>query len=147
MAKKSMIRPISFRPHHFLCALGFEGKGYSDAFTANMSRMVDGILRSPDGDETLLSVTFEADDICAPCPKRRGVGCESQGKIDTLDRDHAAALKLSPEQTLSWAEAKERIVANVRPDDLDRLCSGCSWLDGGMCKSALTRLHRDRATP
>ena len=40
--------PIRFRPHHFLCSLGFEGKGYSEAFTANMTGIVMGRLRAPE---------------------------------------------------------------------------------------------------
>ena len=35
-----MTKPLRYRPHHFLCSLGFEGKGYSDAFTANMEAIV-----------------------------------------------------------------------------------------------------------
>lgn len=29
--------PVRYRPHHFLCSLGYEGKGYSEAFTDNMT--------------------------------------------------------------------------------------------------------------
>ncbi len=66
-----MITPIRYRPHHFLCSLGFENKGYSDAFIANMADIVVGQLRAPSGEEKLIEVTVEADDICAPCPKRK----------------------------------------------------------------------------
>ena len=63
---------VRYRPHHFLCSLGFEGKGYSEAFTANMAAIVMGRLRAAGGDATLIEVTPATDDICAPCPKRRG---------------------------------------------------------------------------
>ena len=44
---------LSFRPHHFLCTLGFEGKGYSDAFTRNMAEIADALrARGAVGDAT-----------------------------------------------------------------------------------------------
>ena len=64
--------PLRYRPHHFLCSLGFEGKGYSDAFTANMDAIVMGRLRASGGDAIEIRVVGAADDICGPCPKRRG---------------------------------------------------------------------------
>jgi len=133
--------PLRFRPHHFLCALGFAGKGYSDAFTANMSAIVDDRLRGPDGDATPIQVTGHADDICVPCPKRRGNLCTNQSAIAKLDRTHAAALDLKPREHLTWGEAKTRIRASVAPGDLQTLCQGCQWLDLGLCETALARLH------
>lgn len=131
---------ITFRRHHFLCALGFEGKGYSDVFTANMAQIV-GDLRAPGGDDTLIEVSAAADHICAPCPLRRGTGCESQSKIDALDSAHGAALGVAPSDVVTWGEAQARIVDRIEPDDLDRICAGCKWLPMGMCKSAVAELR------
>lgn len=133
--------PLRYRPHHFLCSLGFEGKGYSPDFTANMTAIVMGRLRAEGGDATLIEVTGATDDICAPCPKRRGRLCTNQDKIKALDRAHAAALRLEPRETLTWGEAKARIRANVPPGSLKRLCAGCEWETYGMCETALRRLH------
>lgn len=134
-------RPLRYRPHHFLCSLGFEGKGYSQAFTANMTAIVMGRLRAAEGDATVIEVTGAADDICAPCPKRRGRLCSSQDKINLLDRAHAAALRLAPRESLTWGEAKTRIQDHVPPGSLKRLCAGCEWEPYGMCEAALARLH------
>lgn len=133
--------PLRLRPHHVLCALGFEGKGYSDAFTANMASLVEGRLRGPEGGATAIEIVGAADAICAPCPRRRGAGCLDQPKIDGLDARHGAALGLVPGDRLTWAEALDRVRGRVRPGDLARLCAGCSWLAGGMCERALARLH------
>lgn len=133
--------PIRYRPHHFLCSLGFRGKGYSDGFTANMASIVEGRLRAPGGDDAMIEVVGATDDICAPCPKRRGTLCESQDKIARLDARHARALGLFVGTTLSWGEAKRRIVRRVPPGALTQLCAGCQWLDLGLCNSALTALH------
>ncbi|MFN0116239.1 MAG: DUF1284 domain-containing protein [Paracoccaceae bacterium] len=136
-----MTAPVRYRPHHFLCSLGFEGKGYSPDFTANISAIVLGRLRAPEGDATVIEVTAGLDDICAPCPKNRGHACEVQAKIDRLDANHASALGLAPGETLTWGEAKARIRAAVPPGSLKTLCAGCEWEPFGMCDAALARLH------
>lgn len=132
---------IRFRPHHFLCSLGFQGKGYSDDFTANMARIVMGGLRAPGGDDVVIEVVDRTDDICAPCPLRHGTLCESQPKITALDTRHAEALKIASGDQITWGEAKERIVENVPPGGLTRLCQNCRWLSFGMCEGALQNLH------
>lgn len=133
--------PIRYRPHHFLCSLGFQGKGYSDEFTANMASIVLGRLRAPGGDDTPIQVVGATDDICAPCPKRRGTLCESQDSISRLDTRHARALGLFAGTELTWGEAKRRIVKRVPPGSLSTLCQGCRWLEFGLCESALNALH------
>lgn len=135
---------LEFRPHHFLCALGFVGKGYSGQFTRNMARIVDGTLRADGGDATEITVTFQADSICAPCPARRGAGCSKLHAIRQLDQRHANALGLRSGQTLSWGEAQERIRKSVAPGDLSQLCKNCRWLSMGACEAALRRLHETK---
>ncbi|MGB0499398.1 MAG: DUF1284 domain-containing protein [Rubricella sp.] len=133
--------PVRYRPHHFLCSLGYEGKGYSEAFTANMTAIVIGRLRAEGGEETVIEVTGHTDDICAPCPKRRGRLCTSQDRIKVLDRAHAHALRLKPGERLTWGQALERIREHVQPGDLSTICAGCQWLELGVCETALERLH------
>lgn len=133
--------PIRFRPHHFLCALGFQGAGYSPAFTANMSDIVDGRLRDAGGENIKITVTFVADSICTPCPERRGLGCVKINTIKQLDERHAKALGLRDGDCISWGEALKRIKANVKPGSLSTLCQNCQWLDLGACEGALERLH------
>jgi hypothetical protein len=137
-----MRKPIRFRPHHFLCALGYEGRGYSPAFTANMTEIVMGRLRAPGGEAEEIEVTEGFDAICAPCPKNRGHACEVQAKIERLDDAHAGALGLKPGDRLTWGEAQARIRAAVEPGGLARICAGCEWLPLGLCEAALGRLHK-----
>ncbi|MCB2138395.1 MAG: DUF1284 domain-containing protein, partial [Rhodobacteraceae bacterium] len=90
-----------------------------------MTAIVMGRLRAAGGEATVIEVTGAADDICAPCPKRRGNLCTSQDKIKVLDRAHAAALDLTPRERLTWGEARARIRAKVPPGSLRTLCAGC----------------------
>lgn len=138
-----MADTLRYRPHHFLCSLGFQGKGYSETFTANMSAIVMGRLRAPSGDDTMIEVVGATDDICAPCPKRRDALCTVQPKIERLDAAHSLALSLSPGDRLTWGEAKARIRANVPAGSLVGLCAGCEWQPYGMCDAALEQLHEN----
>lgn len=132
---------VSLRPHHVLCAIGWQGKGYSPEFTANMDRVVRDRLRADPA--TPVVFTFGADEICGPCPSRRGAGCAADARVRPLDRRHAEALGLRPGQRMSWAEAQQRAVSRVRPVDLERICAGCQWLGLGLCQSALARLRQE----
>lgn len=132
---------LRLRPHHLLCALGYQGKGYSPEFTTNMTALVLGSLRAPGGELTRIGITAGADAICAPCPSRRGEGCEAQARIDRLDASHAKVLDLTPGDRLTWGEARARIRDRVRPGDLARICEGCQWLPLGLCEAALAALH------
>lgn len=134
---------LRFRPHHFLCALGYRGKGYSTQFTANMDGIVFGRLRAPVGQDMLIEVVELSDDICAPCPHRRGEGCDKQNRIAALDRRHAQRLGLRNGQRVGWQEMRARIRERVRSEDLDTLCQGCEWLGAGMCKEAVEALGRE----
>ncbi|MEL7184298.1 MAG: DUF1284 domain-containing protein [Pseudomonadota bacterium] len=127
-----------------LCALSFEGKGYDSAFVANMAHIVWGQLQSTNGSKTPVRITGQADSICAPCPRRRDMGCDVQDKIDTLDARHGAALGLAPGDQVTWGDCVDRVVAQVEPDDLDHLCQGCEWLDLGVCKAAVAQLLSDK---
>lgn len=139
--------PVRYRPHHLLCSLGFQGKGYSPGFVANMTAIVDGRLRAPGGDAVVIEITGGTDDICGPCPRRRGTLCEAQDQIATIDARHARALGLFAGTRLSWGEARRRMLKRVPPGALTELCAGCQWLELGLCERALTALHRAAGRP
>lgn len=139
--------PVHFRPHHFLCALGYAGKGYSESFTANMTAIVQQCLRAQGGENTLIMVVGALDDICGACPKRRGIICANQKKVTDLDARHAAALDLRIGEILTWGEALQRIKTHVYPDDLQQICKGCQWLEFGLCQKSVSRLHNEKTPP
>lgn len=134
---------IHFRPHHFMCALGFRGSGYSSLFVDNFSNIMK-VLNTNDGHDITIKVVFEADKICAPCPNRRGKLCTEQDKIERLDKAHAAALQLQAGDIITWKEAKERIRHTINFDVFDQICEGCSWKSLGYCASALRNLLEEK---
>jgi len=135
-----MSAALRLRPHHLLCVLGFQGKGYSDDFTDNMAAIVDALRRSG-GADCMIEIVTTADAICAPCPHRRGVSCSKAAQIAGLDARHAAALGLKNGDRLTWGAAQARIRRHVAPDALANLCAGCQWLELGLCARGLAQLH------
>ena len=134
---------LEFRPHHFLCTLGFEGKGYSEDFVRGYREIAEK-LRAPDGsgENTPIRVAVATDSICVPCPNRREQACATEDKIQRLDRGHAGVLGLSAGQVLSWAEAKQKLAERMTDAEFERVCAPCSWKALGLCKSALQKLRQ-----
>ncbi len=130
---------IKFRPHHFLCALGFQGKGYSPKFVENFGE-ITAQLNSTHGDQTPIDVVAQTDDICQPCPHRRNLSCETQDKIDKLDQAHASALNIKTGDVLTWQKAKQLIKENINVSNFQTLCAPCEWQKLGICENALQQL-------
>ncbi len=131
------------RGHNLLCIQGFVGKGYSEAFTSNMSDAVDALRRDPSLEVTVVDAP---DRLCSACPNLTGAGCALHGPgtergIVHQDRDVLARLGLAPGATLPWGEVLERIRRSVAPDDLDAICGACPWLPLGHCKEGLAQLR------
>lgn len=133
-------KKLQFRPHHFLCAVGFQGKGYSEEFVANFSEIVTE-LRKPGGDHILIEVTQFTDSICTPCPHKQDKFCATQEKIQQLDQAHAKILGIKPGDILTWGDAKQRIKENMNLTAFDNACSSCRWKQFGICEEALIKLH------
>ena len=127
---------ISFRPHHFMCALSFQGKGYSSAFVANFTEIM-AQLKAERGDEIEIDVVKHTDSICGPCPSRRDQLCVSQDKISALDKAHAEILQLNDVTALTWGEAKLRIAKFMTVEKFHQACVGCEWKALGICEKVL----------
>jgi hypothetical protein len=133
-----MMPLLRFRPHHFLCALGFQGKGYSPAFVKNFQHICDR-LHSENADTLEIEVVEETDHICAPCPHRRDTLCAFQAKITRLDQAHAKLLHLTKGERITWGKAKSRL-AQISIAQHLKACEGCEWVKLGICAQALTLL-------
>ena len=127
---------LNFRPHHFLCALNFKGKGYSPSFVDNFKQIMQ-TLNAPDGDNAKIKVIDHLDAICEPCPHNRGNTCAKQTKIESLDNRHAKALDIQAGDVLSWGEAKQRIKSKINVAVFHQICKGCSWKSLGVCEKGL----------
>ncbi len=132
---------LEFRPHHFLCTVGFEGKGYSEPFVQGFQKIANDLRSTDTGDEVLIRVTEATDSICTPCPNREGALCATEEKIQRLDQKHTSVLGLKAGQVLKWREAKQLIIERMTDQAFDQSCAPCSWKPLGMCLSALRKLR------
>jgi len=130
---------IEFRPHHFLCALCFQGKGYSSRFIKNFSALMKQ-LNTDEGDDISILVVNETDSICSPCPHRREKLCTSQEKTARLDHAHARALHIKPGEKITWGEAKKRIAEYMTLEAFHSACEPCEWKKLGICEKVLSTL-------
>ena len=137
---------LLFRPHHFLCTLAFEGKGYSASFIESYDDIAHSLRDSPAGEETVIEVTNFSDSICAPCPNRRGARCDTNSKITDLDAGHARVLGLKHGDQLTWGEAKDRLRTHMTVELHHRICAPCGWRTLGVCEKAL-RYLRGESSP
>jgi hypothetical protein len=132
---------IKFRPHHFLCSLCFEGKGYSTKFVKNFTQIV-AELRSENGDDILIEVTEGVDDnVCSACPKNIGKICKQYEITTPLDKAHIEILRLKTGDELTWGEAKQRLKKYMTIENHHKACAKCEWLKYGMCEGRLRDLH------
>lgn len=129
---------IQFRPHHFLCAYCFEGKGYSPAFVANFTAIM-AQLNSEQGEAARIHITSHTDSICAPCPHRTQHTCTSQEKIERLDAAHRTALGFQNTNNITWGEAKKRIQERIDRSTFQQICHECEWQALGICEAKLPR--------
>lgn len=130
---------VNFRPHHFLCALCFKGRGYSPAFIANFQNIME-VLHSVDGDNTKINIVAHTDSICEPCPNRTGKTCTSEEKINILDHAHATALEINTDDSITWGEAKKRIAEKITLNTFHHICATCNWKQYGICEVVIKNI-------
>lgn len=130
--------PLTFRPHHVLCTLGFEGKGYSPAFVANYASIKTALTPT-----TPIQIRDGLDHICQACPHQKGDTCAKESLIQALDTRHRHALQLQ-NTCYPWQALVNKVAAHIQPHHLDQLCQGCTWLALGVCKVAVQRLKDQR---
>jgi uncharacterized protein len=131
---------IHFRPHHFLCALCFQGRGYSPTFVDNFKAIM-AYLNSVEGEKTSITVVAHTDSICHPCPHRSEKTCTTEEQIALLDHAHAHALAIQANDKLTWHQAKERMAEKITLETFHRICASCSWKEVGICEAVVKQLN------
>jgi hypothetical protein len=144
---RSHYEPIPIRAHSLLCLQGFRGRGYSDAFIAEMSAIHAALAADPD---TPVRVLATPDRLCAACPNLKSGGCtlggpDHEAHMRAQDLDVLHRLWLAPGDVVPWHEVLRRIVRSVRGDDLPTICTTCPWLSLGWCAEGIESLHAPAA--
>ena len=121
---------VRLRPHHLLCVLTYVGRGYSPAFTANMTVVAE---RLGAGEE--IELVAGPDDICVPLLDGPDPHCR---RASVMERDRAAARDLHDlldldVRTGAHPVLDEDVIRRLRAafasDQIRSACTGCEWVD------------------
>ncbi len=116
---------IHLRPHHALCLQTYVGKGYSDSFAKNMTKISQELSQRP---TQLVHFNLGADEICAACPNLQNGVCSKEESCAELDRLAWEGMALGCGEVLTWAEVTQLVQNNlVKTGKYHALCDGCTW--------------------
>ena len=113
------------RPHHGMCLAFFEGKGYSEKFTAHMGK----VLKMFEQNKTMkIYLTADTDTICGACPNNQGNVCKDKKLVRHYDQEVLKSCDLKEGQEIpfgTFAElVQEKIIAS---GERETICGNCQW--------------------
>ena len=121
---------INLRAHHLLCTVLFEGKGYSDGFTDNMTSIVNLLLEK----DNYIILKKSKDIICGDCPNLKcDGGCLLDDKIPDLDGLVLNFFELKPGEKYLSKDVYKKISDTITPDFFELCCDECRWKKMGIC--------------
>ena len=136
----------SLRPHHALCLLFFEGKGYSQAFVENMT----AFLAEP---SRLVQITTRRDTLCQACPHLKNEACEDEAKVSFFDQQTLSLTDtlFEASQPLPLSIFCQSVYNTILQKDLlAEVCGECEW--AALCQDKWQRgdfnrflLHSDQS--
>lgn len=111
------------RPHHGMCIAFFQGKGYSNEFTAHMSEMIHKLENNP-----TICITAQTDAICLKCPNNKHGICETANKVAEYDRLVLVKCGLSEGTILPYSDFKKIVHEHILlPGRREEICGNCQW--------------------
>ncbi len=125
---------ILLRPHHGLCIRFFEGKGYSDEFTAHMEKVIKELHKK----DSRIILTEAEDEICKMCPNFLEGGCKDREKVRRYDQGVLDLTGLQTGEEMTFLKLKEQITARITaPDRMRDICGDCGWAE--ICREKAER--------
>ena len=122
---------MKLRPHHLLCVQKYTGNGYDDAFAAGMDALIRRLAARPD---TAVTLVEGRDDLCTSCLHMAGNRCDSEEKVNRLDRSVLETCGFSAGETRSWSTlartAREQV---LEKDTFVKVCGCCEWFE--LCRN------------
>ena len=115
-----------FRPHHFVCFLSFQGKGYSSDFVDRVNEILTTLKDNPQ--EKLISVVQGCDSACEKCPNQKFGKCQYDEAVSEKDSAYSTLLNITYGNKLSFSDM-QKIRTRIRKDDFIKVCAKCMWFD------------------
>lgn len=124
MEERRSLNPLAtLRPHHALCGIFFEGKGYSQAFIENMTAfMVDP--------SQLIQITSGCDTLCQACPNNFNGRCSEEAKVSLFDERtwNLTDAFLQSDQPIPLNELCQSVYDTILQQGLlAEVCGECEW--------------------
>lgn len=112
------------RPHHLLCLHFFEGKGYSDKFTANMTSVKSALEQL----DPWIELVRGSDIICGSCPNNINGVCSSDEKVSRYDKAVLSLCGIDTDCELSFSRLQSIVLEKIiYPHRLEEVCGDCQW--------------------
>lgn len=124
---------IKLRPHHLMCITFYKGKGYSQEFVDNMSK-IQSLLED---EHAQIILTQDCDDVCSHCPRNVNDTCIDEIKSKAYDQKVIEYLGLTdyfldpepiPYSILGHLTNKHILSKGHR----EKICGDCQW--SSICK-------------
>lgn len=121
---------MKIRAHHLLCIQGFQGYGYSEEFTENMSKVIQNLKSFPNHK---IQITTCCDIFCACCPHNIGDKCaessKSNEKIIEMDVKVLKTIGLPVNTIIEAHDAFQLINNYFKSSNISEICGNCKWKD------------------
>lgn len=127
---------FKFRPHHLVCNLCFQGKGYSTKFVENFSAI--NLALAANLSAKNIRIVDGVDDICSCCPKNKAGTCTDENLVSILDDSYRALLHLATNEIISLQDVQAKIKQQLSISHFHTTCGECSWMP--LCKPIIKKI-------
>lgn len=129
------------RPHHGLCSLFFEGKGYNENFVRNYSNILHLLNK-----DTVIKLHTDTDIICRCCPENLNGICMSAEKVFDYDTKVLELCGLENECIIKWYDFQSLVIQNIlEKNKLSFICQKCCWYD--ICYNKSLKYYTNNKKP
>ncbi len=118
---------LKIRPHHLLCLQSFEGKGYDEAFTLNMSKIVKQLKSCPK-----VELVSSLDDVCSCCPLQIENKCLTEQKVQEMDFKVLQYFNLQY-RVYNYCDLVQIVQKELTKTVFDDICQTCEWYEQVDC--------------
>lgn len=122
------------RPHHLICNLCFQGKGYNQEFIENF-RILHQALKKRHNKIKIIQGT---DDVCSKCPEKQTNSCKNEAVVKKIDCAYLQILQLKYGEIITVYNMEKKIKKYLDLQKFHLACKKCSWKTLGICESALS---------
>lgn len=121
-------KTMKIRAHHLLCMQGFQGYGYSDEFSQNMSEIIHHLKSNP---QQKIKIIGKNDVICSGCPHNKNEKCKNitfNWMIKKMDKRVLKKLGIDNDTEISVSKVislTKKIFKTHK--DIQSICGNCNW--------------------